>query len=113
METTAPVPKLLLQVSHRSSSPLSDQSFSIDFLFSFLLKFFCSEKFEFLQLISSAFQRCRLSEDLCRLSVLLDQSTNNDPPITCISSNFTLFGPNFVFDSASLPSLNWSHYLSI
>ncbi|EFH64401.1 hypothetical protein ARALYDRAFT_475285 [Arabidopsis lyrata subsp. lyrata] len=58
METTAPVPKLLLQ------------------------------------LISSAFQRCRLSEDLCRLSVLLDQSTNNDPPITCISIADTGIGCN-------------------
>ncbi|XP_019083617.1 PREDICTED: type 2 DNA topoisomerase 6 subunit B-like [Camelina sativa] len=38
-----------------------------------------------LQLVSSAFQRCRLSEDLCRLSVLLDQSTDTDPPITSIS----------------------------
>ncbi|CAD5315910.1 unnamed protein product [Arabidopsis thaliana] len=47
-----------------------------------------------LQLISSAFQRCRLAEDLCRLSVLLDQSTERDPPITCISIADTGIGCN-------------------
>ncbi|CAH2047622.1 unnamed protein product [Thlaspi arvense] len=47
-----------------------------------------------LQLVSSAFQRCRLAEDLCRLSVLLDQSTGNDPPITCISISDTGIGCN-------------------
>ncbi|VVA94058.1 unnamed protein product [Arabis nemorensis] len=47
-----------------------------------------------LQLISSAFQRCRLAEDLCRLSVLLDLSTDNDPPITPISIADTGIGCN-------------------
>ncbi|KFK40786.1 hypothetical protein AALP_AA2G040900 [Arabis alpina] len=47
-----------------------------------------------LQLISSAFQRCRLTEDLCRLSVLLDQSTHKDPPITCVSIADTGIGCN-------------------
>ncbi|KAJ4887396.1 hypothetical protein Rs2_27144 [Raphanus sativus] len=50
-----------------------------------------------LQLISSAFQRCRLSEDLCRLSLLLHhQSTGNDPPITSISIADTGIGCNLV-----------------
>ncbi|XP_023643480.1 type 2 DNA topoisomerase 6 subunit B-like [Capsella rubella] len=49
-----------------------------------------------LQLISSAFQRCRLSEDLCRLSVLLlhDQSTDKDPSITSVSISDTGIGCN-------------------
>ncbi|CAN8244963.1 unnamed protein product [Cochlearia groenlandica] len=50
-----------------------------------------------LQLISSAFQRCRLSEDLCRLSVLLllhNQSTESDSPITSISIADTGLGCN-------------------
>ncbi|KAF8079487.1 hypothetical protein N665_1024s0014 [Sinapis alba] len=50
-----------------------------------------------LQLISSAFQRCRLAEDLCRLSLLLHhQSTDNDPPITSISIADTGIGCNLV-----------------
>ncbi|KAL1221070.1 Type 2 DNA topoisomerase 6 subunit B-like [Cardamine amara subsp. amara] len=47
-----------------------------------------------LQLISSAFQRCRLAEDLCRLSILLDQSTDKDSLITCISISDTGIGCN-------------------
>lgn len=49
------------------------------------------------QLISSAFQRCRLSEDLSRLSLLLlHQSTGNDPPITSISIADTGIGCSLV-----------------
>ena len=40
-----------------------------------------------LQLISSAIQRCRLSEALCRLSVVLKRSPNSDPLLLRISSN--------------------------
>ncbi|CAN7111349.1 hypothetical protein HID58_002559 [Brassica napus] len=50
-----------------------------------------------LQLISSAFQRCRLAEDLCRLSLLLlHQSAGNDPPITSISISDTGIGCSLV-----------------
>ncbi|AEE33690.1 hypothetical protein AT1G60460 [Arabidopsis thaliana] len=42
----------------------------------------------------SFFYKCRLAEDLCRLSVLLDQSTERDPPITCISIADTGIGCN-------------------
>ncbi|KAF3566617.1 hypothetical protein DY000_02014744 [Brassica cretica] len=49
-----------------------------------------------LQLISSAFQRCRLAEDLCRLSLLIHQSTGNDPPITSISIADTGIGCSLV-----------------
>ncbi|XP_010559041.1 PREDICTED: type 2 DNA topoisomerase 6 subunit B-like isoform X2 [Tarenaya hassleriana] len=38
-----------------------------------------------LQLLLSAFRRCGLSENLCRLSVLLDRSGDQDPTTTLIS----------------------------
>ncbi|XP_043805595.1 type 2 DNA topoisomerase 6 subunit B-like isoform X2 [Manihot esculenta] len=40
-------------------------------------------------LISSAFQRCRLSEDICRLSVILKSSPASDAPIIRISISDT------------------------
>lgn len=46
-----------------------------------------------LQLISSAIQRCRMSEDLCRLSVVLKRSPVSDPPILGISSNILALFP--------------------
>ncbi|KAL0718711.1 hypothetical protein Bca4012_068034 [Brassica carinata] len=52
-----------------------------------------------LQLISSAFQRCRLAEDLCRLSLLLlhhHSTDNDDSPITTISVSDTGIGCNLV-----------------
>ncbi|KAM1082585.1 hypothetical protein EV2_021811 [Malus domestica] len=45
-----------------------------------------------LQLISSAFQRCRTSEDLCRLSVLLKRSPPSDPRSVQISVSDTGVG---------------------
>ncbi|CBI28546.3 unnamed protein product, partial [Vitis vinifera] len=45
-----------------------------------------------LQLISSAIQRCRMSEDLCRLSVVLKRSPVSDPPILGISISDTGVG---------------------
>ncbi|KAH9773231.1 Type 2 DNA topoisomerase 6 subunit B-like [Citrus sinensis] len=39
-----------------------------------------------LHLISAAFQRCRVSEDLCRLSVVLKRSSDSDPSTVRISS---------------------------
>ncbi|CAL8994230.1 unnamed protein product, partial [Prunus brigantina] len=39
-----------------------------------------------LQLISSAFQRCHASEDLCRLSVILKRSPQSDPHSVLISA---------------------------
>lgn len=58
-----------------------------------------------LQLISSAFQRCRTSEDLCRLSVLLKRSPPSDPrsvQISGISPPFqlshSLWGSIFAWD---------------
>ncbi|ESQ29448.1 hypothetical protein EUTSA_v10023451mg [Eutrema salsugineum] len=43
---------------------------------------------------SSFFYKCRLSEDLCRLSILLDQSTDRNPPITSILIADTGIGCN-------------------
>ncbi|PON98967.1 hypothetical protein TorRG33x02_052040 [Trema orientale] len=45
-----------------------------------------------LRLISSAFQRCRLSEDLCRLSLTLRESTPSDLPNLQISVSDTGIG---------------------
>eukprot|EP00261_Vitis_vinifera_P020564 XP_010651443.1 PREDICTED: type 2 DNA topoisomerase 6 subunit B-like isoform X4 [Vitis vinifera] len=45
-----------------------------------------------LHLISSAIQRCRMSEDLCRLSVVLKRSPVSDPPILGISISDTGVG---------------------
>ncbi|XP_038692688.1 type 2 DNA topoisomerase 6 subunit B-like isoform X2 [Tripterygium wilfordii] len=45
-----------------------------------------------LHLISCAFQRCRLSEDLCRLSVVLKPSPASDPPVVGISISDTGIG---------------------
>ncbi|KAK7816794.1 type 2 dna topoisomerase 6 subunit b-like, partial [Quercus suber] len=45
-----------------------------------------------LQLISSAIQRCRLSGDLCRLSVILKFSPNSDPLLLRISISDTGIG---------------------
>ncbi|KAH9773229.1 Type 2 DNA topoisomerase 6 subunit B-like [Citrus sinensis] len=39
-----------------------------------------------LHLISAAFQRCRVSEDLCRLSVVLKRSSDSDPSTVRISN---------------------------
>lgn len=87
-----PLPKLLLQVSHPSSFLIR------------LLRFHFLSSLVFSQLISSAFQRCRLAEDLCRLSLLLlHQSAGNDPPITSISSNLTLLS---LRRKSNLSSLN-------
>lgn len=41
---------------------------------------------DWLQLISSAYQRCRLSEQICRLSVILTRSSSSHPSLR-ISSN--------------------------
>lgn len=41
------------------------------------------------QLISCAFQRCRLLEDLCRLTVILKSSPASDPHAVRISSKFS------------------------
>ncbi|XP_021635214.2 type 2 DNA topoisomerase 6 subunit B-like [Hevea brasiliensis] len=43
-------------------------------------------------LISSAFQRCRVSEHICRLSVVLKSSPASDPPIIRISISDTGIG---------------------
>ncbi|ONI30442.1 hypothetical protein PRUPE_1G251700 [Prunus persica] len=45
-----------------------------------------------LQLISSAFQRCHASEDLCRLSVILKRSPQSDPHSVLISVSDTGVG---------------------
>ncbi|XP_037497141.1 type 2 DNA topoisomerase 6 subunit B-like isoform X2 [Jatropha curcas] len=45
-----------------------------------------------IQLISSAFQRCRVSDDICRLSVLLKSSPASDLPIIQISISDTGIG---------------------
>lgn len=39
------------------------------------------------QLISSAIQRCRIADHLCRLSVLLKSSPSFEPPLVRISGN--------------------------
>lgn len=49
------------------------------------------------QLISSAFQRCRVSEDLCRLSVILRVSAASDPHTIHISSKFRCLRFEFSF----------------
>ncbi|KAL9423908.1 hypothetical protein AB3S75_035907 [Citrus x aurantiifolia] len=45
-----------------------------------------------LHLISAAFQRCRVSEDLCRLSVVLKRSSDSDPSTVRISISDTGIG---------------------
>lgn len=63
-----------------------------------------------LQLISSAFQRCRVSEDLCRLSIILRFSPASDPLIVQISSKFSHlcfeFSFSFFFVDRTFPLLN-------
>ncbi|KAH9708879.1 Type 2 DNA topoisomerase 6 subunit B-like [Citrus sinensis] len=45
-----------------------------------------------LHLISAAFQRCRVSEDLCRLSVVLKRSSDSDPSTVRVSISDTGIG---------------------
>lgn len=54
-------------------------------------------KWHRLQLVSSAIQRCRLSGELCRLSVVVKCSPPSDPFLIRISSKFLPLSPVILF----------------
>ncbi|XP_024023902.1 type 2 DNA topoisomerase 6 subunit B-like, partial [Morus notabilis] len=72
-----------------------------------------------LQLISSAFQRCRVSEDLCRLSIILRFSPASDPHLVQISISDTGIGScleefqNIMLSMEAFGSADWDGVLSV
>ncbi|KAM4109835.1 hypothetical protein ACB094_03G149600 [Castanea mollissima] len=72
-----------------------------------------------LHLISSAIQRCRLSGDLCRLSVVLKRSPNPDPLLLRISISDTGIGScldefqDLKFPREAAIAENWDGVLSV
>ncbi|XP_050276665.1 type 2 DNA topoisomerase 6 subunit B-like [Quercus robur] len=72
-----------------------------------------------LHLISSAIQRCRLSEDLCRLSVVLKFSPNSDPLLLRISISDTGIGScleefqDLKFPREAIIAEKWDGVLSV